>query len=404
MKKTHSFLFALLTAPLLVSGMASCSDDDKNEPLPGLPNETVYTGKTLHLEYEDALMAGKSVRLSRKGNSYVMDLYSTINPGELMPSLSSLPTLSGPGVLPGSPVVSIPVRLKADKDEYDFEGRSETDYCTFEYSGDIKGDILDLEIDDVVLKNRRLADTAWKPAPLKPTADGLAYSSSPIYINWTSSLPIQIGDIKADPGDILNLIATMPLIPIYNGTAKTSVAELLSESLKSIGFRNDGLVAVNYVSTVGGADRLASLPQNMIQYVVLNDNTLKAYPNPMDVYSMLLTANSSRSVTLDGVLELMKNLLPMVAEGVPFQYDISHGALRVYLNTETLKPIVSGVLIPILTDPDILAQIQAAITADPVLAKYGDAIKMMLSSLPQLIEKTTKMEIGLNLLPFLDKK
>lgn len=400
MKKTLCLMLPLLAAPILL-GTASCSDDNKeDEPLPSLTSGTVYSGNTLKLEYEDDLMAGKSAKLIQKEEGYILELFSSITPGELSTDLNALPTFSGPGVLPGSPIVSIPVSLKVDGDEYEFEGRSATDYCTFEYSGDIKNGIMDLEIDDVVLKDLSVANTAWKPAPLTPADGGLTYSSSPIYINWECNLPIEIEGIKADPGEILNIIATMPLIPVYNGTAKTSLAELLSESLQSIGFKKNGLVAVNYIKTTMDTDRYASLPQNMIQYVVLGNNMMRIYPNPIDVYSQWLVSNSTRTVTLDGLISLMKDVFPMLSEGIPVQYEKYNSGMRIYLNNQTLKPLLTSVLVPILTDPDIIDSINKTIEADTNLSKFSEAIKLVIASLPEMLENTTTIEMGLNLVPY----
>lgn len=392
----HIYLSAALLTALSMPLFSCSSDNDNNNSLPELGQENVYSGKNLDLEYSDEPMSGKTVKLVKSGNNYSLVLYSSINPGELSAALSKLPSIPGPGVLPGSPELIIPVKLHQDGDEYDFEGTYSTEYATFSYSGDIKRNIMELDIDNVRLKNSGLTGTAWQPVPFKSSLPGIV-ESTPVYIDWQTSAPLLAKrNIDIDPGEFINILASLPLIPVYNNTARTSVAELITEVLKTVGFRADGNVIINYVNTSFGAAQLATFPQNMLQYVVTSPSEMLLYPNPTDIYAEILN-NGSRasSSTLDALFLLAEDILPMFSKGFPVNYKESNSNLTVTIGNDVLLPVFKNLIASLIENPDVLQSLMATIEADPEMAKYAPILDGAIQQLPQLLLRTSKFEIGL---------
>ena len=78
------------------------------------------------------------------------------------------------------------------------------------------------------------------------------------------------------------------------------------------------------------------------------------------------------------------------------QYDLTQTSLQLYLNTETLLPLLQGVIVPLLEDPIIQASIIEKISANPSLSGYLPVIKALVAAFPQLLS-TTRIELGINL-------
>lgn len=427
--KTYLPLSLCLLAGMLL--LPACSDDEPSiSPLP----EKTYTGNAaLKLEYNDAPMSGKSVTYSQSGNTANLVMNSTVSLEELSAALKGLPAIPGPGVLPGTPVLTLPVNLHADGGKYEFEGSGETDFVTYRYSGDVNADVLDFEFEDVMLKNQRLANTVWVPAPTEKETGGIGYKSLPLHIVWECSLPPILEGFDGTIQDALILMATLPIIPVYNNTAYMSLVQAIGSALKTVAFRPDGNAVVTYLQTNNGAAQFAQAPICMIQYLPLTDNILKLYINPTDLMGQILINSSSHpdlpanpfgkssrkmaradagsaatgdtaategttsAPSLQDMMQIISKLAPMLSEGIPMQYDLTQTSLQLYLNTETLLPLLQGVIVPLLEDPIIQASIIEKISANPSLSGYLPVIKALVAAFPQLLATTTRIELGFNL-------
>ncbi len=414
--------------------LPACSDDEPSiSPL----SEKTYTGNAaLKLKYNDAPMSGKSVTYSQSGNTANLVMNSTVSLEELSAALKGLPAIPGPGVLPGTPVLTLPVNLHADGGKYEFEGSGETDFVTYRYSGDVNADVLDFEFEDVMLKNQRLANTVWVPAPTEKETGGIGYKSLPLHIVWECSLPPILEGFDGTIQDALILMATLPIIPVYNNTAYMSLVQAIGSALKTVAFRPDGNAVVTYLQTNNGSAQFAQAPLCMIQYVPLTDNILKLYINPTDLMGQIIINTSSHpdlpanpfgkssrkmahadagsaasgnntategttsAPSLQDMMQIISKLAPMLSEGIPMQYDLTQTSLQLYLNTETLLPLLQGVIVPLLEDPIIQASIIEKISANPSLSGYLPVIKALVAAFPQLLSTTTRIELGINLLPY----
>lgn len=400
----------------MLLSMAAVSCDNDNEPAISPIADKTYTGlSALELEYNGQPMVGKTVDYKQNGLSATLNFHSAVSLSSLSPELAELPDFPGPGVLPGSPNLELPVSLKPDGDEYEFSGTGETDYVTYSYSGDVKADKLDFEFKNVRLKNQRLANTVWKPAPLSAAADGTGYSSMPFHIVWETDQPGLLAGFDYSVQDAVTLLLTLPIIPAYNNTAYMSLSQALASGVRAIAFNPDGNAVVTYLKTANGAAEFSQAPLCMLQYLPLSDSMLKLYVNPTDLTGVILTnINNSQKpnipehpfgapatrASIQEITGMLSALLPMVSEGFPMQYNLSESSLQVYFNSETLIPLLKGVIIPLLADPIIQQSILERLQENPSLQPYKPVIEAFLIATPLILESTTKVELGVNLIKY----
>lgn len=406
---------------LALSAVFVGCDKDNDVTISPLP-ETVYTGvKALNLEYNDAPMSGKSVAYSQNGDNALLVMGSEISPADISKAFEGMPSIPGPGVLPGTPELRLPVYLSPDGDEYEFKGSGETEFVTYSYSGDVKPDRLDFEFENVRLKNRRLAGKAWVPAPTE-RGTGLSYKSLPLHIVWDCSLPFPLEGFDGTLQDALTLMATMPVIPAYGNTAYMSLVQVIGNALKTVAFREDGNAVVTYLQSANGAAQFAQAPICMIQYLPLTDNMMKLFVTPTDLMGQIIINNTNRpsvpanpfgtvsrageqeTPTIQGMAEILAKLAPMIAEGFPMQYTLSTDSLQIFFNTETLLPLLKGIVVPLLQDPIIQASIVEKIASNPALSGNLPLVKTLVAAFPKLLDSTTRIELGFNFVPYASSK
>ena len=122
------------------------------------------------------------------------------------------------------------------------------------------------------------------------------------------------------------------------------------------------------------------------------------------------------SVLLEKLLPVAENLLPklipLLSQGFPVNYgpalvpDEVEDDLMVpstdpnfvsfYLDTNTLLPILKDIA-PLLGDDDVVNFIVQAASQDPDMGFMASMLPPILKSLPDVINTTSKVELGLNL-------
>ena len=70
--------------------------------------------------------------------------------------------------------------------------------------------------------------------------------------------------------------------------------------------------------------------------------------------------------------------------------------LRVYLNTELLLPLLKTLVVPLLSDEEVVAMLVELMKKDLDFGEMAGLAESMLKAFPEIIESTTKVEIGLN--------
>lgn len=389
-KNLFYYLFAVICSVTLFT---SCSDDDDEKMVNPVP-QTTFTGENgLQLTYNGAPMPGKKVTFTPDATNAQkatlrlegeFDLNGILGKAKSAAAREDVSMPTAPGVLPGSPVVTLPVDLTINGDKCSFAGTSETDYCTFSYKGEVSAGAMELALSEVKLKNAKLAGMTWKLKPYDNETD-------PIYLVWEAEkkvfdfLPIE---------SVLKLALRMELIAA-GADHKVSATEMLGTVLQDVTFMEDGNIVATYKDAANGGTEWTKSPVNLAQYVVENDNQIKVFLNPAAIIAAV--NNAGRAVDVQTVIQqTIQMLYPMLVNGVPVAFEQTEDALSVYLNTELLLPLLKTLVVPLLPDEEVVAMLVELMKKDPDFSEMADLAEPMLKAFPEIIESTTKVEIGLN--------
>lgn len=433
------FLYAL-TAVFSVSCMTSCSDDDDPVDAPVVPGEKLeaktYTATDgLVLQLNGQPVAGKMVTYTPgKDNSATIKLEG--EPFDLSQILESIGTkadnasgLKVPtcGVIPGSPIVEIPVTLEGTGEECTFSGNGKTEYCSFKYSGTVRADSLGISISDVVLDNKAVCGT-WKVPVYGYDDEAWDYvGNSPAVVTWFADKKIPLDPSNPEMGlpigGLAFMMLQMGLIPdsFSEDGGVMTVNDFLQKALKSVTFREDGNIIAEYVDMKNSAHPVVKSPAGIAQYVVKEDGKILLFLNPQQIAAATLgnaaqLLRSRADDSLSGIInteminELMSRLLPMLQNGVPLLYhpyekitdyeentiEIIDSATSFVLGTDFLLPLLKT-FAPMFKDEEVLKLIMAEIGKNEDFAMFAPMVEGMLKSLPDIIDSTTKIEIGINL-------
>lgn len=393
-KNLFYYLFAVICSVTLFT---SCSDDDDEKMVNPVP-QTTFTGENgLQLTYNGAPMPGKKVTFTPDATNAQkatlrlegeFDLNGILGKAKSAAAREDVSMPTAPGVLPGSPVVTLPVDLTINGDKCSFAGTSETDYCTFSYKGEVSAGAMELALSEVKLKNAKLAGMTWK---LKPYDKEDPNETDPIYLVWEAEkkvfdfLPIE---------SALKLALRMELIAA-GADHKVSATEMLGTVLQDVTFMEDGNIVATYKDAANGGTEWTKSPVNLAQYVVENDNQIKVFLNPAAIIAAV--NNAGRAVDVQTVIQqTIQMLYPMLVNGVPVAFEQTEDALSVYLNTELLLPLLKTLVVPLLSDEEVVAMLVELMKKDPDFSEMADLAEPMLKAFPEFIESTTKVEIGLN--------
>lgn len=393
-KNLFYYLFAVICSVTLFT---SCSDDDDEKMVNPVP-QTTFTGENgLQLTYNGAPMPGKKVTFTPDATNAQkatlrlegeFDLNGILGKAKSAAAREDVSMPTAPGVLPGSPVVTLPVDLTINGDKCSFAGTSETDYCTFSYKGEVSAGAMELALSEVKLKNAKLAGMTWK---LKPYDKEDPNETYPIYLVWEAEkkvfdfLPIE---------SVLKFALRMELIAA-GADHKVSATEMLGTVLQDVTFMEDGNIVATYKDAANGGTEWTKSPVNLAQYVVENDNQIKVFLNPAAIIAAV--NNAGRAVDVQTVIQqTIQMLYPMLVNGVPVAFEQTEDALSVYLNTELLLPLLKTLVVPLLSDEEVVAMLVELMKKDPDFSEMADLAEPMLKAFPEIIESTTKVEIGLN--------
>lgn len=393
-KNLFYYLFAVICSVALFT---SCSDDDDEKMVNPVP-QTTFTGENgLQLTYNGAPMPGKKVTFTPDATNAQkatlrlegeFDLNGILGKAKSAAAREDVSMPTAPGVLPGSPVVTLPVDLTINGDKCSFAGTSETDYCTFSYKGEVSAGAMELALSEVKLKNAKLAGMTWK---LKPYDKEDPNKIDPIYLVWEAEkkvfdfLPIEY---------VLKIALRMELIAV-GANHKVSAAEMLGTVLQDVTFMEDGNIVATYKDAANGGTEWTKSPVNLAQYVVENDNQIKVFLNPAAIIAAV--NNAGRAVDVQTVIQqAIQMLYPMLVNGVPVAFEQTEDALSVYLNTELLLPLLKTLVVPLLSDEEVVAMLVELMKKDPDFSEMAGLAEPMLKAFPEIIESTTKVEIGLN--------
>lgn len=366
----------------------------------------------LELTYNAAPLMGKMVTFKPDSSNLTkgiltlagqtLDLSDLLKTAQLPVDLSKIAKIPTPGVLPGTPSFDLPVVLGEGNS---FSGAAETDFVSFKYEGTVATEKLVLNITEAKLKNAPLSENKWY-VPVMNTS----YENDPLHLIWESDSAVKIElfpgfNMDMPIASILGITCRLQILP--DGENKASVTAMLSRALKSVDFGADGNITAGYVNKgiVGGP--VIESPAGLAQYVMASDSTLLLFLNPqaiiMDVMKAQNQAAKSRAIdfskfqsTIDAVAEM---LMKCVVEGIPVQYTIPEDDtehMSVYLPTEFVKPLLMAVS-PVFQDEEVVNTIINLASSDPDFGSMSGMLGGAIKSLPDVIEGTTKVELGINL-------
>lgn len=390
MKKNLFYLFALICS---MSLFTACSDDDDDKVVCPVPQTEFTVATGLNLTYNGGTMLGKKVTFTPDASDATKA--TLVLAGNL--DLSGILTREaasgsfGAGVFPGSPVVTLPVTLNIQGDECSFSGTSETDYYTFDYAGKVTASSLKLDLTNVALKNSALSGTTWVPTPLNSD-----YTEEPIHLIWESNKNVEVMGLPIQT--ILTLALRKPLIDA-GGDDKVNVEDMLCSVLHDITLGADGNISASYVDAAQGGTSVVKTPANVAQYVVLSDTQMKVYLN-LDaiIANVKRLGSSTKAIDMSEILsQAVTSLLPLVTDGVPLTYEKNEGKLKAYLNTDLLLPLMKNIVAPLFSDEEFVNMLIEAMKADPDFGSMAGMAEGMLKGLPEIINETTRLEVGLNL-------
>lgn len=385
-KNLFYYLFAVICSVTLFT---SCSDDDDEKMVNPVP-QTTFTGENgLQLTYNGAPMPGKKVTFTPDATNAQkatlrlegeFDLNGILGKAKSAAAREDVSMPTAPGVLPGSPVVTLPVDLTINGDQCSFAGTSETDYCTFSYKGEVSAGAMELDLSEVKLKNAKLAGMTWKLEPYDETNPN---ETDPIYLVWEAEKKV-LGFMPIE--SVLKMALRMDLI---------AATDMLGTVLQDVTFMEDGNIVATYKDAANGGTEWTKSPVNLAQYVVENDNQMKVFLNPAAIIAAV--NNAGRAVDVQAVIQqAIQMLYPMLVNGVPVAFGQTDDALSVYLNTELLLPLLKTLVVPLLSDEEVVAMLVELMKKDPDFGEMAGLAEPTLKAFPEIIESTTKVEIGLN--------
>ena len=393
-KNLFYYLFAVICSVTLFT---SCSDDDDEKMVNPVP-QTTFTGENgLQLTYNGAPMPGKKVTFTPDATNAQkatlrlegeFDLNGILGKAKSAAAREDVSMPTAPGVLPGSPVVTLPVDLTINGDQCSFAGTSETDYCTFSYKGEVSAGAMELDLSEVKLKNAKLAGMTWK---LEPYDETNSNETDPIYLVWEAEKKV-LGFMPIESA--LKMALRMDLIAA-GADNKISATDMLGTVLQDVTFMEDGNIVATYKDAANGGTEWTKSPVNLAQYVVENDNQMKVFLNPAAIIAAV--NNAGRAVDVQAVIQqAIQMLYPMLVNGVPVAFGQTDDALSVYLNTELLLPLLKTLVVPLLSDEEVVAMLVELMKKDPDFGEMAGLAEPTLKAFPEIIESTTKVEIGLN--------
>ena len=393
-KNLFYYLFAVICSVTLFT---SCSDDDDEKMVNPVP-QTTFTGENgLQLTYNGAPMPGKKVTFTPDATNAQkatlrlegeFDLNGILGKAKSAAAREDVSMPTAPGVLPGSPVVTLPVDLTINGDQCSFAGTSETDYCTFSYKGEVSAGAMELDLSEVKLKNAKLAGMTWKLEPYDETNPN---ETDPIYLVWEAEKKV-LGFMPIE--SVLKIALRMDLIAA-GADNKISATDMLGTVLQDVTFMEDGNIVATYKDAANGGTEWTKSPVNLAQYVVENDNQIKVFLNPAAIIAAV--NNAGRAIDVQTVIQqAIQILYPMLVNGVPVAFEQTEDALSVYLNTELLLPLLKTLVVPLLSDEEVVAMLVELMKKDPDFGEMAGLAEPMLKAFPEIIESTTKVEIGLN--------
>lgn len=400
----------LYTALSIATGLClvvSCKKDNVNEEKDkghAIPVTTFNDMNGLTLNYSGSPLFGKTVKFTQDANDLTkatLLMNGVLDISNLLEDMPAITTLPAAGVLPGTKEVSLSVALVADTDStYTFSGTGDDTYCTYSYSGKVGDSALSLDITGVSLKDKTLCGK-WNVAPyVYNDSDpwNAFVESTPTHVVWESDSKV---DLLGSPNEMQDLLGLLLIMPIIGDEEPLNIPQALATVLKSVDFREDGNLVASFLDVENEATAFVDSPLNLANYVVKGEGDFNLYLNAAAIIAEATRADITDVIDLENILgNVIAQLMPMLSDGIPMHYKLENGKLLAYLGEDVLLPLLKENVSPILSNPEAVQAIIDSIIEDldPDMAGLvGMILPSMLPSIAEVIDNTTKLEIGINL-------
>lgn len=384
-KNLFYYLFAVICSVTL---FASCSDDDDDKVVSPVGETTFTDDNGLALTYSGVSMLGKKVTFTPNAadaTKAILTLSGQLDLSSIILA-DNAPSVNAPGVIPGEATTTLNVEnIVIDGDKVVFEGVDEKNGRSIKYRGEATSGAMKLAL-DVTMPSNILSGTSWNLAPTGSMTEG--DPMAPIHVKWDADeFPFSGG--TWDINSAISLIVSMTQI------GDKSIPQLLSGVLNKVTFLPDGNIQAEYKNSLTDTEWKTS-ELNIATYTV-SDNKIYLFLNP----SQIMASVNKRGIDFNEILgSLIPKVLPMLTNGVPLTYVAKEGKMSVYLDTETLLPILQ-VLAPMLENEEFVT-----VLADMLKEQAGEMaglvdvfLKPVLVAIPQIVSTTKTVQIGLKLVP-----
>lgn len=395
---------------LSIFALVSCSDDDDDPIVSPVEIEKHFKGTELDLTVSGNKVIGKDVMFTPDASDPTLatltflgerfDVDAAMN-GARAGEAAGYTTSS---VFAGETEVKLPITMTVTGDLGTFEGKGESQYYTYDYKGNVLSSQLSIELSNVVLKNTKLAGTSWTLEPIGRNKWG-NIETVPIIFQWNSekNLEIELFGSKTEYSmtQILALVMSIGIIPAEDGK-KITIPEMLEMMLQGVQFENDGNLIASYFDRKTMQPKTS--PKGLANYVVINDNKMKLILNPFAIAADAAANKGNEDKEPSQMAEIMSGLTPMIldalnadkqlSEGIDINYSIENDKLLVNIDETLLLPLLKT-FAPMLQNPDLINTIVEKIKQNPEMAPMAPMLESVLKQFPEVINTTTKIELGL---------
>lgn len=366
--------FALFMAGTFVT---SCSDDDTPKVVCPIEKTTFNDAKGLKMTYSGQPMLGKQVEFTPSETDATKGVITLSGAPLIMSAgrenVSDAPVMSG--VIPGEKTTTINVDLKIENDVVTFEGEDLNEAGRkVAYKGKVTKDEMNLDLSVTMPKN--------------------SFAGSKFVITSGSNLVLSW---KADEFDFMDgkydIENALKMSLVFINIEGKPVNKYLPEILGEISFLEDGNIQAKYKKSIKDEEWIDS-PMNIATYSVTSEGNIVLYINAAQIIAGVEGNNSNIIQTVFGIVPSLKSLL---SDGVTLTVrNNEDGTMSVFMDENVLLPILKDVK-PLFENKDMVNGMIKSI--DKVQPGFGGLAKPILDAMPNIIDTTSDMEIGINIAP-----
>ena len=357
----NKFLLLLI---LGVAFFASCSDDDKG---PFKNYSADYSGDKLALKLNGKEFSGTSVSFNSENKKNATLTLNKLIPGE-----------------PALEVKNLIVEELAG-DDYTFAGENKNDDRIVLVEGAVKSGVLSLNTSFKVISK---VVGEWMLA--KPEMDDS-------YNMVSSCIHLEIvTDVDSIAFPIWGKLPINPNPEIEGDLGLTTLLQTLGGGilpglLKKMNLKEDGNLIASYHQITGiqdlfqpDATPLVDSEEGLVRYNV-KDGQIYIL---VDIESLLGRSTENNPTSM---------LMTMLETGIPLKVQLDGEKMRAYVDREMMLPFMSvlELLLPMIDDLEL----------DPTFAAMGitnESLKQLVNDIINLVTKSSKVELGLNLTSFVE--